>query len=42
MFNGTRPGGFLKKACGVLGSAMSLVLDPNFGGRIERKHSAAG
>lgn len=36
MFNGTRPNGFLKKACGAVGSAASLILDPNFGGRIKK------
>lgn len=36
MFNGTRPGGFLKKACGAFGSVISLVLDPNFGGHIKK------
>lgn len=36
MFNGTRPNGFLKKACGAVGSAASLLLDPNFGGRIKK------
>ena len=36
MFNGTRPNGFLRKACGAVGSAASLVLDPNFGGHIKK------
>lgn len=36
MFNGTRPNGLLKQACGTVGSAASLVLDPNFGGRIKK------
>ena len=36
MFNGTRPGDFLKKACGAFGSVVSLVLDPNFGGHIKK------
>lgn len=35
MFSGTRPGAVLKKACGVVGSAASLKLDPNLSGQIK-------
>jgi hypothetical protein len=36
MFNGTRPGQFLKKACTAVGSIVGVALDPNFGGRIKK------